>query len=167
MGLYLISDTHFGHDKILTYENRPFKNIHEMNKSLINNWNSTVTKDDVVICLGDFSFLNKKENINILSKLNGNKELILGNHDRSRSVNWWKSCGFSNVYKYPICIDEFFWLSHEPMYMCRTMPYINIHGHTHSKILFDGIKPNQFVNVCVENIGYRPINFYEIKRRYK
>lgn len=55
--------------------------IEMMDKWLIDLWNSQVTKKDVVYILGDFSFHNAEENKKLLSKLNGKKFLILGNHD--------------------------------------------------------------------------------------
>jgi calcineurin-like phosphoesterase family protein len=53
-------------------------------KWLIDIWNKTIGKRDIVYILGDFSFASpeiiKKQ---ILPKLNGQKYLILGNHDKS------------------------------------------------------------------------------------
>ena len=164
--LFLISDTHFGHKNILLYEERPFDSISEMDESLVENWNNVVSKEDKVICLGDFSFYNKEKTEQIFNLLNGKISLVLGNHDRSRTVSWFRDIGFMNVYEYPICIDGFYWLSHEPMYMCRNMPYVNIHGHIHNKKLTDGILLPQHINVCVEHIDYKPIDFEEIRSRY-
>jgi calcineurin-like phosphoesterase family protein len=49
-------------------------------------------------------------------------------------------------------------MSHEPVYLNINMPYINIHGHLHSKKM-EGI---QFVNVSVENWNYTPIDIKTI-----
>lgn len=54
MHIFLIADTHFDDDNIRRYENRPFESITEMNKKLIENWNSVVTQNDEVYVLGDF-----------------------------------------------------------------------------------------------------------------
>ena len=69
--IYFISDTHFYHEKIIEYENRPFKDVEEMNNTLIDNWNKRIEPKDEVYILGDFSFGNKKQTLDLLDKLNG------------------------------------------------------------------------------------------------
>jgi calcineurin-like phosphoesterase family protein len=50
------------------------------NEMLIKKWNEVIEENDLIICLGDFAWKGIQE---IIPKLNGNKILILGNHDRS------------------------------------------------------------------------------------
>jgi len=157
--IYFVSDMHFGHSNIIKYENRPFKNIKEMDATIIKNWNSVVKKDDKVFVLGDVSFYDKEKTAEIIYSLNGYKILILGNHDNERSLHWWKSVGFDEVIKYPIIYDDFYILSHEPMYLNENMPYMNIHGHIHNL----KYESKQFFNVSVECIDYTPISFEKIK----
>ena len=52
-----------------------------MEKTIISNWNSRVSKNDEVYILGDM-FWRNDEAPRILSELKGRKYLILGNHDR-------------------------------------------------------------------------------------
>ena len=40
---FTISDTHFGHDNVIKYSNRPFKDVEEMNERLVELWNKTVS----------------------------------------------------------------------------------------------------------------------------
>ena len=47
MNIWVTSDLHFGHKNIIKYENRPFKDIEEMDKAIIELWNKTVKKDDL------------------------------------------------------------------------------------------------------------------------
>ena len=52
-----------------------------MNEALITNWNNVVKPNDTVFHLGDFAFGGSYIWNNVLSRLNGNIHLILGNHD--------------------------------------------------------------------------------------
>ena len=87
----------------------------------------------------------------------------MGNHDKARTVTWWKDVGFQDVSLYPIIVDEFYIFSHEPVYLNKNMPYANIHGHTHSTCY----KNKQYVNVSVEALDYKPIEFDKIKEKLK
>ena len=157
--VYLISDMHFNHTNILKYENRPFKDVMDMNKTIIKKWNSIVDKDDKVFILGDFGFGDKEILTQIFQKLGGNKVLIMGNHDKRKSIKWWLDIGFKEVYKYPIIYDNHFILSHEPL-MNVPESFFNIHGHLHSKTMNE---PNKYYNVSVERINFKPINYKIIR----
>lgn len=156
---FFTSDQHFGHNGIIKYESRPFEGVIEMSHFMISQWNITVGKNDIVYHAGDFSFMNKEETKKVFDKLYGRKRLIMGNHDRARSVTWWKDIGFEEVYEFPICYKDFYWISHEPMYMNERMPYVNCHGHLHSK-KYEG---NNHINLCVEHWNYRPLQFEQIQ----
>ena len=54
--VFLISDTHFNHKKIGEYCDRP----DSWQKLIIDNWNSVVKKDDIVLHLGDFALCSKE-----------------------------------------------------------------------------------------------------------
>lgn len=161
--IYLTSDTHFNHKKIMEYENRPFESVEEMNKILIENWNKTVSNKDTIYHLGDFAWGNQETIKSIVNKLNGYKILIKGNHDRGHSKLWWHDVGFNDVIDGGIILEEFYLLSHEPMYMNSHMPYVNIHGHLHS----NKMEGNQYYNVGVELHEYKPIIFDKIKDKFR
>jgi calcineurin-like phosphoesterase family protein len=167
MKIWIISDTHFNHINIIKYCNRPFNTVEEMNDTLIKNWNKNILKKDLVYHLGDFSFYNNDSSSKILKKLNGRKRLILGNHD-IESNNYYRKIGFEEVYEFPIILSEFYILSHKPIYLNNTMPYINIHGHIHSNeiICFDKDNKNHYFNACVENNNYSPILLNDICKKY-
>lgn len=157
---WFVSDTHFGHTNIITYENRPFADTHEMNETIIKNWNSVVAKDDIVWFLGDLALGNKDNVKALVSRLRGNKRMIRGNHD-SWSDEFYRSIGFQFVSKYPIVLKDFFVLSHAPMeYMGRTSPFFFIYGHVHGSPAYQSKTENSCC-VSVERWNYTPIQIEE------
>lgn len=78
---YYIADCHFGHTAVLKFDHRPFADVQQMEESMVMLWNAAVQKGDTVYILGDFCWGKKDEWIRILRLLNGQKVLILGNHD--------------------------------------------------------------------------------------
>lgn len=79
---FFTSDTHFGHARIIELCNRPFASVHEMNEAIIDNWNHVVGEDDTVFHLGDVALGPWVEWDSILTRLNGYKVLVVGNHER-------------------------------------------------------------------------------------
>ena len=163
---FIISDTHFGHANIIRYEGRPFADTDAMEKTLIENWNRVVGKEHKVYFLGDFALASKEKIIELMSCLNGNKIMIMGNHDIARSPSWWMEAGFVEAYKFPIIIDDFIILSHEPVYLNEQMPYINIYGHVHANPKHADITHNRYC-ACVERTGYAPVRLKDIKTKIK
>lgn len=165
---YIISDTHWNHSLFIDQGLRPFQNIEEMNQKLINNWNSTIHKRAKVYHLGDFCFGNAEMVESIVKQLNGDIHLILGNHDRRRTDSWWNDRGIKHVYRYPIILEKYFILSHEPINENVIGGFINLHGHTHSQIINSTNGHNwQYINCCVENSNYKPQSLDKILDRHK
>lgn len=79
---FFISDTHFGHARINELAGRPFDSVEEMNEYIIDRWNAAVGVHDQVFHLGDVALGSLAESLPILSRLNGQKFLVAGNHDR-------------------------------------------------------------------------------------
>ena len=138
--IFFTSDTHFWHNKICEYMNRPFKNVMKMNDAFVNNWNNVVGKDDIVFHLGDFSFGEIDQIREIRNKLNGKIYLILGNHDRERYMKYKEE--YDNMFVR--CSREMFvtigqqkiYMNHYPFLCysgCRKMkPVWQLFGHVHS-----------------------------------
>jgi calcineurin-like phosphoesterase family protein len=78
---FFISDLHLGHENIIKYANRPFKNADEMNEAMVNNWNSVVSKDDKTFVVGDLALCPPRKACNLIRRMNGLKFLVPGNHD--------------------------------------------------------------------------------------
>ena len=167
MKTFLIGDTHFGHSNILTFKKqdgsplRVFDNIYEHDEYLIYKWNLVVKPEDKVYHLGDVGFKNFTVLNQILSRLNGSKILIKGNHDNmklSQYAQHFKDIRGSHV------LDKFI-LTHIPIHPDSLSRWVgNIHGHMHSNSLPD----SRYINVSVEQLNdYTPIDFEEIKRKFK
>lgn len=161
---FFIADLHFGDERIISYENRPFASAEEMDRQMIANWNSVVEDGDTVFVLGDFSCYGEDKDREILASLHGRKTLILGNHDRHRGCEQWRNLGFSECVEWPVLYREFFILSHEPVYLNANMPYANFYGHVHNNPSYKSASEQSFC-VSAERIGYTPVTFEEICER--
>ena len=171
------SDPHFFHKNIIKYCNRPWNSgtnssgdiivtdddVKRMNDALIEKFNSVVGKNDIVWCLGDFSFGSKDHISEIMSRLNGNIKLIKGNHDKYDNKVY-LDAGFNWVYDKPVIINSFVILSHEPM-MCLNdnSPFYNIYGHIHDSTMFQTYAKHSCC-VCVERHNYMPVSWKTINK---
>lgn len=167
MNVFLISDTHFGHQGVcqFTTDNgeklRPWETAAEMDEELVKRWNETVRPRDKVYHLGDVVM--SKKSLETVSRLNGDKVLIKGNHDifkLSDYTKYFRDIRGSHVMSGMI-------LTHIPVHDSNLYRFgVNIHGHLHSnRIMRDGVIDNRYFSVCVEQIEYRPISLEEVKKK--
>lgn len=178
--IYYTSDLHLGNNNIIGYENRPYKSVEEMDKALIDNWNSQVTDEDTVYVLGDFCFKGASKAIEYLKQLNGNIHLIRGNHDffmGQQSFYDWLVSGQPND---PIVeTDEHYAhikdgeheviLCHYPILYWEGMDdrgSIHLYGHMHSRPAKQHPHPMAF-NVGVDVNNYMPVTLEELLERKK
>lgn len=159
MSIYFIADTHFDDEKIIRFESRPFKDAIEMNESIISRWNEIITDHDCVYLLGDIG------NEDYIKQLKGIKYLVKGNHDTKTNENY-REAGFAEVYDQPIIIQNFWKLSHEPMYVNENMPYANLFGHVHNSPQYRTFSKQHYC-ISAERINYTPISFEEVKQSIK
>jgi calcineurin-like phosphoesterase family protein len=122
MNNYFTSDTHFFHENILKYCDRPFDDTSHMNEDIIERWNAVVSPDDTVWHLGDFAFKTgqKREEVQkILARLNGDIILIKGNHENPKHLPHFD---FKMVLEYTTLTlgDKRFKLAHFPYPWGRT-----------------------------------------------
>lgn len=181
--VYLISDTHFGHEKTCTTFKRndgsplrPFSCAEEMDEFMVKAWNDRVRPNDKVYHLGDVVISRKF--LNILSRLNGDKVLIRGNHDIFKLEDYTQY--FRDVRGYHVMNGLI--LSHVPVHPESLARFgANIHGHLHAnrvmksrgidaktgQILYsDQIDP-RYHNVSVEQIDFAPILFEDVCKKIK
>lgn len=144
MKAYIISDTHFNHDAIIGYCNRPI-NHQEL---LITSMNQISVNDLLIhlgdICIGDDQGIHEE----IIKTLPCRKVLVMGNHD-SKSWSWYMEHGWDFV-----C--DSFKLKYAGKNICfshKPQPWdgdweVNVHGHLH-------------------NLGHRDKEFRELKKWYR
>lgn len=159
--VWFTSDTHFGHENIIKYCNRPFSNVHEMNESIISRWNEKVNNNDVIYHLGDFAFGDgsKRPDL-ILKRLNGKKILISGNHDSKRTLE----AGWDGVFQLlEIAVNgQVITLCHYSMNVWHHSYRGNWHlyGHSHGGLV-EGSSLSCDVGVDVWNLY--PVSFDQLK----
>lgn len=98
MSDFFTSDHHFGHRNIIDYCQRPFKLVKDMDEFMIERWNEMVGPGDLVYHLGDFGLKDISNLKLIMERLNGNKVLIRGNHDKHTRAAYINRIGFLEVY---------------------------------------------------------------------
>lgn len=187
---FFISDTHFWHDNIIKYCNRPFKDGNEMTFIMRDRWNAVVKPSDHIYHLGDVTMLRGSSAgdeatrlIEFIHTLNGHKRLILGNHDHF-PANVYARAGFekiksSDVRKMPDGKGTILF-THIPIHpLSMGRHAANVHGHTHNvpnyakvarpkyEKLWEGKEWPEpgfspYINISVEHTNYTPISLEEI-----
>lgn len=162
---YFISDLHFFDKSILRIADRPFEDIDEMKRHIVNKWNDTVkNRNDLVIINGDLTM--SDENLSdIIKSLRGRKWLIKGNHDE-KSNKYYMDMGFEFVSSFPIVVNDYFIISHEPLFMNNRTPFINIFGHVHNNPIYKKVSSNSYCT-SVEMNDYKPILLMRIIEEVK
>lgn len=167
--IFLISDTHFGHANCLNFKRpdgsplRPFTDVTEMDEAMIKNWNDNVRPGDKIYHLGDVGFRNATYFDSIMSRLNGEKVLIKGNHDQHKLSVYARH--FKDV-RATHSLDKII-LSHVPIhYQSLDRWRGNVHGHLHANMV-DGKYAPLYYNVSVEHTNYAPVAFETIRCYYE
>ncbi len=159
---WIISDTHFFHQNIGRYCDRP-DGWQEM---IIDNWNRLIQPEEIVFHVGDLA-LGRRKNIEGLAPLlNGRLYLMRGNHDQ-RSNGFYQHLGItlvSDPYRmdHPSGLNLIF--SHRPIVPLE-LGLLNLHGHIHNNLAPE--LGAQYVNLCVEVRDYRPWRLEEILAPYQ
>ena len=179
---FFTGDLHFGHKNVLTFDNRPFATVDEMDAELIRRWNNKVGKGDLVYVLGDLIWKSRDNDAPALIKsLNGQIILIKGNHDRFLHNSKAKAA-LAGIKDYDdICVtledgtQRRVILSHYfiPMYIGHRYNAIHLHAHSHFSDEADfeidfaeqlnrmGCK-NEIYNVGCMYWNYEPVTLDEI-----
>ncbi len=169
--IYFTADLHFYHDKIIHHCNRPFRDVQEMNETLVLNWNSVVRPEDEVYILGDVTMKGPEQAFAVLSRLSGNKYLVRGNHDYFVDDDGWRD--HARVFRWAKEYHELVWnnqmlvLFHYPIaeWAGYFKGAIHLHGHQHNRQGYNlqqkqagirrfdaGVDANRFRPVSIEEI---------------
>ena len=184
--IFFVSDSHYNHEHILKFCKRPFKDVEEMNKSLIENWNNKVPQDGLVFHLGDFAWGGFQDYKKIREQLNGKIIFIKGNHDRRNGCQ--SESQYNSLFEYTtqqlyIEIEKRkIYLNHVP-FLCYGGTYrdndalvYQLHGHVHLSNIkernngkdcercFNMLFPTQY-DVGVDFNDFTPISWQEVNER--
>ena len=167
--IFVISDTHFNHANILNFKNKydkpirqGFTDLDDMNEQMIANWNAVVTPQDKVYHLGDVYFGDAKKADAILSRLNGKKRLILGNHDKAKDSVLFKH--FQKIMLWRIFKEFSAVLTHVPLHesTINEGSQFNVHGHIHQ----NESPSDRHICACVEHINYTPVLLEDLVKNH-
>ena len=150
--IWFTSDIHAFHKNILKHCPERQKicgakdenDIEAWDKWMIEKWNSTVSKKDLVYIIGDFAFGSPDSVRKLLDKLHGKKFLILGNHDKSSEHldNYFVQITQQKLVTFKKSnfdfLDEDFqvFMCHYPMVTWASKHYgvVQAHGHCHGRL---------------------------------
>jgi calcineurin-like phosphoesterase family protein len=160
--IFVISDTHFGHENILKFTDPDgalirgdrFSSLKEMDECRVTNWNEVVGEQDIIYHLGDVFF---GKGHSVLPLLKGRKRLILGNHDNGKSK--YLQDAFQKVSMWRMFPEFNCVLTHVPILIPEKAKYAyNVHGHIHER----KSPTDMHINVSCESIGYAPVDLEEL-----
>lgn len=179
--IWFTADPHYNHQNILKYcpQSRPFARIGAMNKAIIRNINAKVKPGDTLYILGDLGFGNKEQVVELVKQLNGDKFLILGNHDNFTDEQYLEM-GFIDWCYYMVLSgnDQHrpIVMAHDPvntMFTSRMFKFDNgthpilLHGHVHDSSEFsrDDVTCDISINVGVDVWEMQPVSLHDIHKR--
>jgi calcineurin-like phosphoesterase family protein len=161
---YVVSDTHFLHNRITQLANRPANWLELITKD----WQDKVLDTDNVFIGGDM-FMSSKSKIRTFMdtyKLKGNIYLLIGNHD-GYSNGFYSSLGITAIRnyikqdksEYNALIYKNIIISHIP-FVPIPVGYYNLHGHVHNNPFEH--KESTHINMCIELLNYKLVRFNDL-----
>jgi calcineurin-like phosphoesterase family protein len=153
---YVVSDTHFGHENIIEYCDRPFDTVEEMDTVLIEQWNETVEPTDTVLHLGDLAFWQSDGATSYSDALDGQLTVLRGNHDEFDA----DAMPFMTLESAVVHHGKYrFFCTHRPEDVPSEWTEWVLHGHMHNNDLveypFIDRRTNR-LNCSIECLGYQP-----------
>lgn len=143
--IYFMSDLHYNHENVIRHDSRPFMNVTEMNKYIIDELSKT-TPDDIIFDLGDMFWKMPVDDIKgVLDRIPcKNIYKVVGNHDnyglyfdQAPLKSYFKFiCDILDVHIEHQGVDYMVTMYHYPFVSWNHKPHgsIMIHGHCHGNI---------------------------------
>ena len=163
MSLFITSDFHFGHKKILETERfARFKTIENHDEFIVKFFEDICRKmkqEDTFWFLGDFGRPSEehiKRMERAASETYGKCLAILGNHDKEEEQELMDQI-FDHVYDVPQFVSRRLVLSHEPF--PQMAPVLNISGHLHGSTL----DLTNYLCASIHVANYQPITSQRIQ----
>lgn len=163
--IWFTADYHHGHPPIIRHANRPVS-PEDHDEWLINEvHNKYIGKKDRVYMLGDISMAIRKEAEKFLGRLNGQKSLVKGNHDKNihNSPHFIKIDSMMDFEYKQFGLNLHIVLCHYPM-MSWNKSYHgswSLYGHVHGRLKHPYLGLD--VGIDSDDIAqYRPLNLLEI-----
>ncbi len=173
--IYYTSDLQLGDQRIFDLCSRPFNSLDDLETKLIKKWNDKVTANDIVYILGDISGEDLKHALELINSLNGQKHLILGNHDINHIAQIKKSGIFASISTLKFINDENrkVCLCHYPImdWSCGSEMIYHVYGHIHNKTIKQGVlyeeiknfyKDKPAFNSSIDMTGFEPVALNEL-----
>lgn len=168
--IWFTADLHHSHTKIVDICNRPISKEEHDEWLLKEVFNKYVQKKDEVYILGDVSFAKRKDAEKWVARLNGNKHLIVGNHDKSvvNLGNWAEVKQLKDFTFSRENLNIYIVLCHYPIASWNRKIHGSWHlyGHTHGRFQNTGLSWDCGIDNRENYAGIfgwcRPINLYEV-----
>lgn len=191
--IYFTSDWHVGHENVLKFDQRPFKNLEEMHEELIKRFNHFVPKHGLIYFAGDMGWNHNGLLKSVIDRLNGTKVLVRGNHDGNfnamysagfdvvidkaqlviqNSIVTITHCPLQGIFREDVsgmsgALPNENWhkeTKHKNKYSINDFGQFHLHGHIHAR-KGNGKKviDGRQMDIGVAAWDYRPVRFEEVE----
>lgn len=190
--VYFTSDWHVGHLNSIKFDKRPFKDLEEMHKVLVANFNRYVPKHGITYFLGDMGFRGSGLLQSVITQLNGTKICVRGNHDGNvysmyaagfdvvvdkaqitigKNIITMSHCPLYGVFREDTtgmrnCDGTENWHNEEKykdIYSFPDFGQFHLHGHIHSRKDRGKIIDGRQMDVGVPAWNYKPISISQVE----
>ncbi len=170
MTIWYTADTHFGHENVIKFCDRPFSSVEEMDAVLIANMCDRVCEDDDLWIVGDFAFGVRSKDAGYLQAIfdqlpGARKHLIVGNHDSELTLNlpWDTASSLVELRDGPLKQSNT--LCHYPLITWNhaRRGALQMFGHVHNNWLGS----RNSVNLGVDVWDFAPVQFDDVAARAK